>query len=357
MGLLRLARRPSLVALGLLPLVSSARSPGAAQDGPAERSRAAEQGSAAEQGVIERTFVSELDLSTERFELAGTEGSRSRERKPPRHVRQQAFLIETSDMLLDDGVPPARFTRFYRTVTSSYQVAAEGEPPAKVATAGLEGKRVTFERDAHGRYARSCDDEDVRGGQLRRLRAELALADWLPSGELAPGAKLEIPFAVFARLLSPLDEGSASRRAYSKRRAPPTGFNVSPVSLSEPLAVLFGAAEGTAIGTLRRGDADAELPRTLDLEFRFENVSDGAASILAGVEGEAEDEVELVYSGTGTLAWDPDTGAIAVACTGELEIRESFAVRVVADGTTTEVKGEIVLSGTLDLEGREERGD
>lgn len=299
--------------------------------------------------VVERRFASELELATEAFEIEASEEGKSAAKEGPHVQREEAFEAEIEDTLFDDEQPPAKFTRHYRTVMNSLSLAGDGSPVEKTASAGLEGKRVTFER-SDGRYSRSCDDPEVRSAQLNRLRADLSLAPFLPPGD--EDGSYAVPFADFYRVLAPLEE--RPRRPNSKATPGPGGLNLAPSALTQPIAAVLAGAEGELTVTPRsRGEGD-ELPRNAELEFRFEGVYDGSASLLAAGPGEAEDEVEFVYSGTGHLAWDPEDGRIALFCEGELRLNESFTVGVEASGKKGHARGRLSVAGTLELEASEE---
>ena len=310
--------------------------------------------------VLERSFTSELELATEAFELEAAEEGRTVAQQGPRFEREEAYEIEIADTLFDDQQPPAKFTRFYRTVMNSLRLSGDKAPLEKTVSAGLEGQRVTFARGEDGRYARSCADADVRQVQLNRLRADLSLARFLPpvdqEGEDGPGAAFALPFADFERILAPLEE--RPRRPHQKSAASVGGLNLAPAALTEPIAALLAGAEGELTVTPRARGEDDELPRNADLAFRFEASFDGSAGLLAAGTGEAHqyahDEVELVYEGTGTLAWDPESGRIAIQCRGELRLSERFTVRVEAGGKEGAARGRLELTGTLQLEASEE---
>lgn len=320
--------------------------------------------------VLERGFTSELELVTEVFEIEAAEEGRTVAQQGPRFEREEAYEIEIADTLFDDEQPPAKFTRFYRTVMNSLRLSGDKSPLEKTVSAGLEGQRVTFERDADGRYARSCANAEVRQVQLNRLRADLSLARFLPpleeegeeedvdeeaadqEGEDGPAAGFALSFSDFERILAPLEE--RPRRPRGKSAASVGGLNLAPAALTEPIAVLLAGAEGELTVTPRATGEDDELPRNADLVFRFEASFDGSASLLAAGAGEVEDEVELVYAGTGTLAWDPESGRIAIQCQGELRLGERFTVRVEAGGKQGAARGRLALTGTLALEASEE---
>ncbi len=335
-----------------------------------------------EERTIVRSFSSELELSAESFELRGTEDGNSQDQEPPTYVREQAEELELVDTLRGDEDPPAEFTRLYRAVTTSFRVGVESAPREKTASAGLEGKSVTFEREQDGSYARSCDHADVRQGQLNRLRADVSLARFLPPAadeseegddddqddagteERDAGASWEIPCEVLARLISPAEE--TARRRNPKAPRPSGGLNLAPAALREPLVALYAACDGVITATdadAHDGDTDEEgadeeddeLPRHARLEFRLTSRFDGSEGLLGGFEAEADDELELSYEGTGTLAWDPEDGRIEIECQGELELRESFHVTVEGNGKTGEIEGKLVLRGRWTLAGEERR--
>src|SRR6185436_7908098 len=163
--------------------------------------------------VVERSFNSELELATDSFEITATEQGRSVEQEGPRLEREEAYEIEIADTLFDDEQPPAKFTRFYRTVMNSLRLSGSKTPLEKTISAGLEGQRVTFEREGKGRYARSCEDDAVKQVQLNRLRADLSLARFLApadeegeESEKDGTASFTLPFSEFERILAPLEE-------------------------------------------------------------------------------------------------------------------------------------------------------
>ena len=308
-----------------------------------------------EQRVVERRFTSELELATDSFEIEAAEEGKSVSQQGPRLQREEAFEAEIADTLFDDQRPPAKFTRFYRTVMSSLSLSGDGVPREKTASAGLEGKRVTFER-SEGRYARSCEDAEVPAFQLNRLRADLSLARFLPPEDQDEGsASYTVPFADFFRLLAPLEE--RPRRPHAKTPSAPGGLNLAPTALTEPIAVLLWGADGELTVTPRARAEGDDLPRNAELAFRFEGAFDGSATLLAAGPGEAEDEVEFVYSGTGHLAWDPEDGRIALHCEGEVRLDESFKVSVEANGKEGHARGRLGMTGTLELEASEEHGE
>jgi len=306
---------------------------------------------------LERRFVSELELRTDTFELTTAEEGRTAEQGVPHYGREEAAEVVAVDTLFDDEEPPAKFARLYRAVTSSSRITGgkkDGE--AKTFSAGLEKKRVTFERDAEGAYARTCDDADVRAGQLKRLRADLSLSELLaPTREegfaLEPGAAFELSGADCLRLLSPLEEGA--RRARKKVGRTKAGLDFAPAALTEPLSALVAGMEGKLTATLRAHEEDDELPLAATLAFRFESTYDGSKGLVAEGAGEAEDELTLTYEGTGTLAWDPADGRVALALQGEVRVSEEFRVRVEANGKTAELSGKLAMTGDLSAEAHE----
>ena len=312
-----------------------------------------------EERVVERRFTSELELVTDAFEIEAEEEGKSVSQQGPRLRREEAFEVETEDTLFDDEQPPAKFTRNYRTVMNAFTLSGDKSPVEKTVTAGLEGKRVTFER-SDGGYERSCDDAEVRQVQLNRLRADLSLARFLPSEEVDEGddedddedASHTVPFADFLRLLAPLED--RPRRPRPRASSAPGGLNIAPTSLTEPIAALMAGAEGELVVTPRARAEDDELPRNAELAFRFEGVHDGSATLLAAGPGEAEDEVEFVFSGTGQLAWDPEDGRVELHCQGEVRLSESFTVSVEANGKKGRARGRLEMTGTLELEASEE---
>lgn len=308
--------------------------------------------------TLERTFENELELVTESFELTADSDGRSVTQDGPRYLREQADEVELLDTLPEGEDPPARFTRLYRTVTSSARIGTEEAPRERTASAGLEGKTVHFERDDDGQWTRSSPDPGTRPVQLKNLRVELALTAFLPPADSeaqAPGESWTIDPATLARLVSPLEEG------WRRPRAPPPAaegaLDVAPSALAEPIGALLAAAEGELELTWVERGPDDELPRQASLRFELSSDFDGSARFLGGREGEAEDETRLTYEGTGTLGWDPESGALAIACQGELHVAERFRVKVEAGGKSGEVRGKLAVSGTLTLEAREARGE
>jgi hypothetical protein len=305
-------------------------------------------GAGQEPRVVERRFASELELVTDSFEIEAAEEGRNVAQQGPRLQREEASEAEIADTLLDDGEPPARFTRDYRTVMSSLNLEGGKAPIEKTFSAGLQGKRVTFERDERGRYARSCEDDGVRQVQLNRLRADLSLARFLPSEDASAST---IPFADFMRILAPLEE--RPRRPQPKGDSSLGGLNLAPTALTAPIAVILAGAEGELTVTPRARGEDDELPRNAELAFRFEGVFDGSDMLLAAGSGEAEDEVEFMYAGTGSLAWDPDDGRIELHCQGEVRLDELFTVGVEAGGKKGRARGRLSVTGMLELEASE----
>jgi len=309
-------------------------------------------GLAQEQRVVERRFASDLHLSTDTFEIEASEEGKTASKQGPRIQREEAFEAEIDDTLLDDEHPPAKFTRHYRTVMNSMSLSGEGAPKEKTASAGLEGKRVTFER-SDGRYTRSCDDAEVREVQLNRLRVDLSLAPLLPpADEDDADASYTVSFADFYRVLAPLEE--RPRRPHARGPSSPGGLNLAPSALTQPIAAILAEAEGELTVTPRARGKEDELPRNAELAFRLRGVYDGSATLLATGAGEAEDEVEFVYSGTGRLAWDPEDGRIELHCEGEVRLDESFTVGVEASGKKGHARGRLSVTGTLELEASEE---
>ena len=323
-------------------------------------------GRGVEERVVERRFTSELELSTEHFELTGTEAGHSETQEPPHQVREQAYEIVLTDTLFDDQDPPAKFTRLYGTVVSSFELGDERSPRSKTESAGLEGKTVTFELERDGSYSRTCDDTDVRPGQLKRLRAELSLACFLPKHEESEGEEddgnenggpprsWELENADLARLFSPLE--TEPRRPRAKLKTPKGALNLAPAGLSVPMGALLHAPEGTMTATLRASSEDDELPFNATLEFRLTSTFDGSAG-LAEDDALSEDELELVYAGTGALAWNPADGRIEITCKGELRLTENLRAEVEGNGKTAEIEGRLVLTGTLECSGRELNAD
>ncbi|MSR62797.1 MAG: hypothetical protein EXS08_10180 [Planctomycetes bacterium] len=314
-------------------------------------------GPRAEERELERRFASELELATDDFELSASEEGRTVEQSVPHYGREEATELETVDTLFDDEVPPAKFVRLYRAVTSSSRLSGgKKDAEAKTVSAGLEQKRVTFERDEEGQYARSCDDADVRPGQLKRLRADLSLAELLAPTRaedfaLEPGASFELTGADCLRLFSPVEEGP--RRARAKVGRTKRGLDFAPAALTEPLPALFAGLEGTLTATLRAHADDDELPLNATLEFELESAYDGSKGLVAEGTGEAEDELTLTYAGTGTLAWDPDSGRVELELRGELHLSEEFRVRIEANGKTAEINGKLAMTGDFTAEAHE----
>lgn len=312
-------------------------------------------GAPGQERVIERRFASELQLSTEIFEIAASEEGRSEEQQGPRYEREEAYEAELEDTLSGGEEPPDKFTRFYRTVMASLSLSGAKKPLEKTASGKLEGKRVTFEREGKGRYSRSSEEDELQAGQLRRLRASVSLARFLPPEDAEDGGQsYSIPFAVFERVLSPLEE--KPRRRGRKEAEPVRGLNIAPAALLEPMSVLLSEAEGELTVEPRTRGEDDELPHNADLSFRFEGSFDGSEGLVPPGAGEAEDEVEFVYEGTGSLAWDPESGRIELSCRGDLRLSERFTVRVEAGGKQGTAHGRLALSGSLELEASEEPG-
>lgn len=311
--------------------------------------------------VVERRFTAEVELATERFEVVGSEEETTEVKRLPLPVREQADEIEIVDTFLDDEDPPASFERLYRTVMRASDVGRKGSPQSQTTSAALAGKTVTFERERDGTYARRCDDPDARPVQLKRLRAELSLAPFLPPPAEGPdGAgegpeSWEVPNAELGRLFSPLE--AEVRRPRPKESEPKSGLRLAPAALGVPLGALLSAPEGSLTATRLPSDEEEELPCRARLAFRLNGTYDGSAMLLVGRTGETEDELTLTYQGTGLLAWDPDSGAIEIELEGEARLVETFRAVIEGNGATAEVKGELVMSGTMGFTGRELPGD
>lgn len=309
-----------------------------------------------EELVLERRFALEFELATTAFELRASEGERTEEQRPPAVRRSESQLLEATDRADDAADPLARFARTYETVSSAFSFGGGArEPDEEVVTAGLEGRTVTFEREGEDEWSRASDGEGINERQLARLRADLALAVFLPPEGHAADEPWELGYAPFERLIGPLGPVGARQR----RRTPGAGggLDLAPSGLVEPLWLLLARAEGTATFTPAEPDDEAELPRLATFEFRFEASHDGAKHLVRGREAEVEDEVELVWEGTGTLAWDPASGAIELALVGELELEEEFRVSFTANGATAELEGTLACNGPLELEARERRAE
>jgi len=306
--------------------------------------------------VLERRFALEFELATTAFELRASEGGQSEEQRPPAVRRSESQLLETTDRADDADDPLARFVRHYDTVSSAFSFGGGArEPDEEVVTAGLEGRTVAFEREDEDEWSRTCDGEGIHERQLARLRADLSLAVFLPPAEHAPAEPWELGYAPFERLIGPLGPVGARQR----RRTPGTGggLDLAPSGLVEPLWLLLARAEGTATFTPEEPEADAALPRRATFAFRFEAEHDGAKHIVRGREVEAEDEVELFLEGTGTLAWDPESGAIELVLEGELDLTEELRVSFSANGATAELEGSLAMNGPLELEASERRAE
>lgn len=311
---------------------------------------------AREELVLERRFALEFELATTSFELRATEGERSEEQRPPAVRRSESQLVEATDRADDAADPLARFARTYETVSSAFSFGGGArEPDEEVVTAGLEGRTVRFEREGEDEWSRASSGEGVNERQLARLRADLSLAVFLPPAEHAADEPWELGYAPFERLIGPLGPVGARQR----RRTPGTGggLDLAPSGLVEPLWLLLARAEGTATFTPVEPEADAALPRLATFEFRFEAEHDGAKHLVRGREVEAEDEVELAFEGTGTLAWDPESGVIELALAGELDLTEELRVSFSANGSTAELEGSLAMNGPLELEASERRAE
>jgi len=302
--------------------------------------------------VTARRFTSELELATERFELHGSEEGRQVEQEGPRNVRERADEIEIEDTPLDADDPGAGFARHYRVITSALRMGREEAPEERTTTAGLEGRTVRFERTADGAYERSCEDAELRKGQLKRLRAELSLRAFLPPEDHEPDEAWEPEPAALLRLVSPLEDGPSRRGA---GRAPKTqrGLDLAPVVYTEGLGALMAALEGTLEAT-PLAEPEGDWPRSARLEFRLTSTFDGSEGLLRGREARVDDTLELEYRGTGSVSWDPDSGRIEVACEGALRLTERFEVEFEGNGATATVNGDLEVSGTLALEASEE---
>lgn len=314
--------------------------------------------------VLERRFTSELELATTSFDMFSDEDGRSVEGQGPRYVRGQSEEVELVDTLSDEDSPPQSFTRLYRTIASAFRVGAGETPREKSSHARLEGKSVTFERNDDGSWERKSDEVEARAGQLKRLRADLALTSFLPpdASEPEPGTSWEIPAAEILRLVSPVEEGRPRAREPKPERdgaKGAKGLRLSPVSLREPLPNLFAELDGTLEATWIEAPDDDELPCQARLVFRLESSFDGSAALIGENESasDVEDGIELGYEGTGTLGWDPESGTIELALEGDLALTESFQARLTNGEKSGKIRGRLVLEGTLAFEAREERAE
>ena len=306
-----------------------------------------------ESRVLARRHLVELELTTDAFELGFGEEDRGLTQEGPRYVREEANEVDLVDTIYGDGNPPERFERLYQTVVSSQKMGPEEAPQERLINAGVEGSMVTFVREEGGRYSRTSDDDAARPGHLRRLRAVLSLAPFLPGADVEPGESWEIPGIAFLRLASPIEAGRSRGRRRPRSKAPDGGLDLAPASFVESIGTLLAAVDGTATATeVEPGEGD-ELPRMAALEFRLESHFDPGDGLLGGREGEAEGELQLVFEGSGTLAWDPEDGTIEVSCNGELQMKETFQLTIEAGGHRGDVRGMLEVSGTLELEGRE----
>lgn len=304
--------------------------------------------------VVERRFAAEIELASERFEVTGSEDETREQKTLPPQVRAQADEVEIVDTLRSEEPGAEVFERLYETVATSFEVGQKRAPQTRTVNAGLEGQTVVFEREREGGWARRCDDPEVRPVQLKRLRAELDLAPFLPEEGVEPEATWELPAELLGRVFAPVE--AEVRRPKPKEEAPKSGLNLSPAALSVPLAALLTAPEGHVTATRLADDEEEELPCRAQLAFRVTSSYDGSATILAGRAGEAEDELTLLYQGTGTLAWDPASGAIELELAGDARLEERFRLEVEGNGATAVVEGVLVLSGELAFEAKEERG-
>lgn len=305
--------------------------------------------------TLTRKFVLEYELATTHFQLSGSENGRSEEHEAPAVRREESELLEVRDACADADDPLARFERRYETVSSSFSFQGGGqEPSEEIVNAGLEGKTIVFERVDEGEWTRTTDAEGVNPRQLERLRADLSLREFLPPEELEVGASWELGYAPFERLVGPLGPvgARARRRGVGGQGG---GLELAPSCLVEPLWLLLAKAEGTATLTRVEPDEDAELPALAELEFRFESTYDGSKHLLRGREAEVEDEVTVVWSGTGTLAWDRASGALAIELDAELDVEEEFSATIEGNGVEGQVKGSIACSGPFDVEAHELR--
>jgi len=305
--------------------------------------------------VLTRTFTSELELATTRFHLEGSENGRSQAHEAPGVRREESELLELRDRCDDAADPLARFERHYETVSSSFAFHGGGQEPSdEIVTAGLEGKTVVFERDEEGEWSRTTDAEEVNPRHLERLRADMSLAEFLPAQELELGASWELPYAVFERVVAPLGPvgARARRRAMGGGQG---GLDLAPACLVEPLWLLLAKAEGSATLTRVEAEEGAELGQRAELEYRFRASYDGSQHLLRGREAEVQDEVELEWSGSGTLAWDAERGVIELVLAGELQLTEEFSVDFEGNGVQAQVQGELECGGTFELEAREGR--
>lgn len=319
--------------------------------------------------VVERRSSSVLELATENFEFRTDEDGRTTERHGPKYVRHQSDRFECSDRSEDEEDPGAAFTRAYRTIHSAFRLGTEQKPREGEASAGLEGREVTFEREEDGSWSRSSSqDVEARAAQLERLRVELGLDCFLPPEPepAEPGTRWEIPPAALLRLVSPVEEGR--HRVKPAKKGPKKGIGVSPGALSEPLANLMASLEGSFEGVWLEGSEpsgdededegeDGELPRRARLEFRLSGTDDGGASVITGAEAEVEDEVQLTYEGTGTLAWDPATGRVELALQGDLRLDERFQANLRSGDKSGQIQGRFQMGGTLELEASQTPGE
>ena len=308
--------------------------------------------------TLTRSFALEFELATTSFHLTGTENGKSEERDAPPVRRAESELLEVRDRCADGADPLARFERDYETVASSYAFDGGPEPVEETVTAGLEGKTITFEREDEDEWSRTTDAAGVNERQLERLRADLRLAVLLPEGESEIGTSWELPYATFERLVAPLGRVGARqrRRTVAGGRG---GLDLAPAALVEPLWLLFAKAEGVATCTRIEPEEGAALPALAELEFRFTSSYDGAKHLLRGQDTgpEIEDELQATLRGTGTLAWDPESGALELRLEGELEFEEEFSVAFEGNGVEAEVAGELECSGKFELVAKEERAE
>lgn len=320
----------------------------------------------AAESVVERRSSLVLELETESFEFRADEEGHTSERHGPDYVRHQSDRFECSDRSEDEEDPAAAFTRTYRTIQSSFRMGTEQKPREGESHARLEGQSVDFEREDDGSWSRRADEVDARAGQLDRLRAELDLGCFLPpeSAPSEPDTRWEIPPAAILRLISPVEEGR--HRVKPAKKGPKKGIGVSPGALTEPLANLLASIDGTFEGIWiedaraeeAEGEADEdELPCRARFEFRLSATDDGGASVITGAEAEVEDEVQLLYEGTGDLAWDPSDGRIELTLEGDLSLEERFQADLRSGDKSGQIQGHFRMAGTLALEASQAPGE
>jgi hypothetical protein len=298
--------------------------------------------------VTERTFSLELELASRDFTFVVSEAGRDDERRMPAHVREEARLLEVEDDCSDDAAPCERFTRLYRSVVASVRIGSADQSAPRTANGRLHGLEVSFERKARGGYGRKSEGLGAR--RLQMLRVNLALDGWLPEAVAAPGERWEIPYAQFERLLWPQER---ELRPPARQAGTGTGLDLSPSVMRQALPVLLSKLDGRCMAELVPAE-DGAAGFEARLEFRFEGKYDGADSLIVGYEGgEVRDDVAVLYEGTGTLSWDPASSRIEVRCSGALRLLEEFHVRVEEGGNAGDVKGSLLLEGSLALEARQ----